>query len=193
MNHFFALLGIVLLVFTSCNERESFETGIEKTVEIDFELNTNDIVNRDGLIDFRQNGAIINSDFSEYADKIKDIEVHGVNVRIMKNDRIPALARSASTFTLLDLNVKSIGNEPQNLDFFALEDLPFTNSQPIFLYKEDSTQSEEIENAVEFIRAKMFLNELIVWDLTGHLVEAPRNSRFTVKLSIDLTVTVELD
>lgn len=190
MKRFFALFGTLLLMVTACSEDEGFQSGVEKVVEVEFQIDTNGILENDGVINFSLNHNIIGNDFSEYIGNIKDIEIHSVDVGIMGVDDAPAFAQSF--FNLLDLDMRSLVGLEQDLDFFALENIPYANSQNFVLYKEDSTQTQEIENAVEFIRNQLLLNETIIWEITGDLDGAPADSQFGMKLSIDMTATVQL-
>lgn len=190
MKRVFALFGILLLTVMACGEDEGFESGVRKVVEIEFEIDTNDVLTNDGVIDFTKNHDIIFNELSEYIGSINDIMVHSVDVRITRVNETPALAQSF--FSMLDLDMWSLIDQTQSFDFFALENIPYANSQPIVLYKEDSIQSQQIQSAVEFIRNQLLSNETIIWRIRGELDGTPADSQFGVKLSIDLTATVRL-
>lgn len=190
MRRLLALIVTLFLVATACEEGEGFETDVKKTVELYFGLNTNDIFNNDGVIDFSGPRNIALSDFSEYINQIKDVEIHRVGVEITEIEETSAL--SQPSFSQLNLNLRSVGNNAQNLDFFKLESLPFANSHSMVLYKEDSTQSVEVKNAIDFIKSQFLLNEITLWDITGVLNSTPPEGDFVVKFTIDVTTTVVL-
>ncbi|MCE7993288.1 MAG: hypothetical protein HEP71_14980 [Roseivirga sp.] len=190
MKRLFALFGTLLLTVMACSEDEGFQSGVTKVVEVNFEIDTNSILENNGVIDVVKNHDIIVNDFSEYIGNINDIVIHSVDVRITKVNETPAFTQSF--FSLLDLDLRNLVSQNESLDFFALENIPFANSQSLVLYKEDSTQAPEIESAVDFIRDQLLLNETLIWEITGELEGAPAASQFVVKLSIDLTATVQL-
>ncbi len=189
MRHTFIFIGSILLMATACSEGDGFESGVTKTVEIEFELNTDRILNDDGVVDFAKQQDVMANDFLEYIGKVKDVEVHRAELSVSGFGEATALNSSVKQ---VDFKLRSTGDDPEILDFFRLENLPLSNSHSVVLYKADSASSQEIQSAVEFVRTQILFDLPFIWDIEGDLEAIPPNKLLIFKVLIDVTATVEI-
>lgn len=175
---------------TACNEDEGFETSIEKTVVVDFALNTQDILNMGDSVALSLNHNIIHNDFLEYTGRINDVAIKGVGIQITNVS--DEMAFSQSLFRLIDFDVRGTRPQAQNVNFFLLENISLINSELIALYSGRDSENQELKNAIDFIQNQLLLNEAIVWQITGNTTNVPPNAELVVQLSFDLVVDVQL-
>ncbi len=189
MKRLFILLGTLLLVVSSCEEGDGFESGIEKTVEVELELNTNDILNNNGIIDLARQHDIIKTDFTEYLGQVTRVDIHFADIQI---SGLNENAFAQSLIRAVDLDVRSVDDETETFDFASIENIPYNTSAAIPVYSADSLQSQRLLNAINFIGTQIVQNRPFIWDVGGAIERAPADQRIVIKVSLDVTVTVEL-
>lgn len=189
MRHTFILFGSILLMATACSEGDGFDSNLTKTVEINFALDTNRILNNDGVVSFAKQQDVMANDFEEYIGKVKEVEVHRAELLV---SGLEEAASFASFVKEVDIKLRSIGDDPDILDFFRLENLPLSGSLSMVLYEEDSTSSQELQSAIEFVRTQILRDQPFVWDIDGNLEAIPPNKFLIIKVLMDVTAIVEI-
>lgn len=189
MKRFFILLGTLVIITSACSEGDGFESGVEKTVEVELELNTNDILNNDGIIDFARQHDIIKTDFTEYVGQVTRVDIHFADIQI---SGLNESAFAQSLIRSVDLNVRSVDDATQTFDFASIENLPYNRSAAIPVYNADSLQNQQLLNAINFIGTQILQNRPFIWDIGGAIERAPANKLIVIKVSMEVTVTVEL-
>ncbi|GAB5523720.1 MAG: hypothetical protein Roseis2KO_15920 [Roseivirga sp.] len=189
MRYTLILFGSILLITTACSEDEGFDSNLTKTVEIDFELDTNTILNNDGVISFAKQHDVMANDFLEYIGRVKDVEIQRAELSVSGFGEATSLT---SFVKQADFKLRSTAEEPEILDFFSLENLPLSGSLSMVLYEQDSTSSQEMQSAIEFVRRQILLDQPFIWDIDGNLEAIPPNKLLIIKVFIDVTATVEI-
>lgn len=183
------LYSALLFSATACSEGEGFESAVSKTVEIDFELNTNSILNNGGVIEIAREHDIMSDDLVEYIGKVNDVEVHRAELSISGFNENSSLV---SSVRFVDFKLRNTGDNIQTLGFFSLENLPLSGNQSMVLYHEDSTSNQQVQRAIDFVSAQILLNQPFIWDVDGELLGIPADKILTLRVSIDITATVQI-
>ena len=191
MKRAIVLWGLLFVSLLSCSDEEPLLADIQKVVEVDLAISSNRTDSQGDVI-LSETTDIVADDFTEYLNRIRDFEVNECRISFQPFSENPGQP-TAVTFETFELQLSSLQVGSQAIDLIELANfvLPQGNTSMV-LFRRDSANSSEINNAMSFLRSRLLREEAFNWDIEGQVQGLGPGGHIEIKLLLDLTAEVIL-